>query len=96
MRRGRPSEEQLRRNFDGALEQAVRGSGVRTASGLDEQTEKALWVVAGANGAATEEMVEAARQAFAGQLDGSNAAARKAAMARDLEVRAARKRRPEN
>ncbi|MFC9993633.1 hypothetical protein [Nocardia sp. NPDC127526] len=96
MRRGRPSEEQLRRNFDSALDQAVQGSGVRTESGLDEQTEKALWAIARANGAATAEMVEAARLAFAGQLDGSNAAARKTAMARNLAERAARRRRPEN
>ncbi|WP_067711993.1 hypothetical protein [Nocardia yamanashiensis] len=75
---GRPGEEQLRRNFDNALAAASAGHGVRSESGLDEPTQRALFAVAGAYPEIPQELTDAARAAFAGQLDGSNAAGRRA------------------
>lgn len=74
MRRGRPSEEQLRRNFESVLATVSAGHGVRSSTGLDEPTKDALWAISRAFPNITEELVTSARQTFAGQLDGSNAA----------------------
>ncbi|WP_329389564.1 hypothetical protein OG625_36590 [Streptomyces sp. NBC_01351] len=90
MRRGRPSEGQLRANFESALAGALEGRGVRTETGLDQQAEKALWAIIRARPDVPDELVAAARQAFAGQLDGSNAVQRRAEMARRLADRASR------
>ncbi|MEU0540339.1 hypothetical protein [Nocardia sp. NPDC005978] len=93
MRSARPSEEQLRRNFDSVLSEVSAGRGVRTETGLDEQTENALWAIARAAPNIAPELVDAARAAFAGQLDGSNAVARRAEFDRKLAERAARNQR---
>ncbi|MEU1430703.1 hypothetical protein ABZ412_26865 [Nocardia sp. NPDC005746] len=89
MRGERPSEEQLRRNFDTILADVREGRGVRTASGLDSPTEDALWAIAKAYPNVSEDLVTAARESFAGQLDGSNAARWRA----DLERRFAERKR---
>lgn len=74
MRSGRPSPEQLRRNFESVLADALSGEGVRTETGLDNDTETAVWAIARAYPNVPDELVAAAYRAFAGQLDGSNAA----------------------
>lgn len=74
MRSGRPSNEQLRRNFDTVLAEALSGEGMRTDTGLDDPTENALWEIVTAYPRVSEELVAAARRAFEGQLDGSNVA----------------------
>lgn len=90
MRSGRPSAEQLRRNFDAVLSEVLSGRGVRTETGLDQDTENTLWDIARAHPNASDELVAAARRAFAGQLDGTNAVARREELARKLAERAAR------
>ncbi|AYF77053.1 hypothetical protein D7D52_28225 [Nocardia yunnanensis] len=87
MRGDRPSEQQLRRNFDTLLADVLAGEGVRTASGLDSPTEAALWAIAKAYPNVSEDLVTAARAAFAGQLDGSNAARWRADIERLLAER---------
>ncbi|NNH71858.1 hypothetical protein HLB23_18670 [Nocardia uniformis] len=89
MRSGRPSDQQLRRSFESVLGDVSAGRGVRTATGLDEETEEALWVIARAYPDVTEELVESARRAFAGQLDGSNAARWHVELARKIAERRA-------
>ncbi|WP_306360356.1 hypothetical protein [Nocardia sp. CC227C] len=73
MRIGRPSDDELRRNFESVLAEVMVGQGVRTATGLDDDTQDALWEIARAYPDIPDELVLAARRAFAGQLDGSNA-----------------------
>ncbi|MFE3188745.1 hypothetical protein ACFXHA_07020 [Nocardia sp. NPDC059240] len=73
MRHGYPSDDELRANFDEVLGHVLEGRGVHTATGLDDDTQNALWAIAEAHPDATPEMIEAARKALAGQLDGSNA-----------------------
>ncbi|AUG76249.1 hypothetical protein CFP65_1350 [Kitasatospora sp. MMS16-BH015] len=87
MRGGRPTEEQLTRTFNAVLEEALSGQGVRTCTGLDMATDNALWEIAEYGPAAPPELVDAARAAFAGQLDGSNAARWHAELARKIEAR---------
>ncbi|WP_245676912.1 hypothetical protein [Nocardia acidivorans] len=79
---GHPSKEQLQRNFDSMLQRALSGGGLRTETGLDQQTMRALRDLRSAYPNASPELEAAARRAFAGQLDGSNAAARRAEMDR--------------
>ncbi|MBF6171415.1 hypothetical protein [Nocardia blacklockiae] len=85
MREDRPSEDELRRNFERELESVRTGGGLTSESGLDTETEEALWAIADAHPDIDDELVAAARRAFAAQLDGSHAAARQAALARKLE-----------
>ncbi|MFE3756909.1 hypothetical protein ACFXO9_21620 [Nocardia tengchongensis] len=87
MRGDRPSEEQLRRNFDTILADVLEGRGVRTASGLDSPTEDALWAIAKAYPNVSDDLVTAARDSFAGQLDGSNAARWRAELERRFAER---------
>ncbi|MEV6273932.1 hypothetical protein [Nocardia sp. NPDC051832] len=77
-RRGRPSSSELRRNFERELTSAISGGGLRSNSGLDVPTRGALIEVAKAYPVVSEDLIAAARAAFAGQLDGSNAQARRA------------------
>ncbi|WP_327071042.1 hypothetical protein OG500_36035 [Kitasatospora sp. NBC_01250] len=74
MRAGRPSRQQLRTNFHQEVENALAGAGLRSCTGLDDDTEQALWEIAAAEPADREGLAAAAYRAFAGQLDGSNAA----------------------
>ncbi|GAB0104447.1 hypothetical protein JMUB6875_34210 [Nocardia sp. JMUB6875] len=93
MRHGRPSEEQLRLTFERVLASAREGRLVRTETGLDRRTRDALNAIARAHPDASEELVEAARGAFAGQLDGSNAVRRREEFDRKIRERAARMKR---
>lgn len=85
MRIGHPSDDELRENFAEMLESVRNGGGLRTETGLDTETEEALWAVARAYPDVPEELVEAARAAFAGQLDGTNARRRRADLERQFE-----------
>ncbi|MEV0464131.1 hypothetical protein AB0I30_24400 [Nocardia tengchongensis] len=90
MRHGYPSKAQLKLNFDSALAQVLEGRGVRTETGLDMETRAALMAIARAHPNVTDKLVEAARHAFGGQLDGGNAAHRRTELDRKLAERAAR------
>ncbi|MTJ60975.1 hypothetical protein KP696_19885 [Nocardia seriolae] len=72
------------------LAHALEGRGVRTHTGLDLPTRTALRVIARAYPDVAEELVEAARETFAGQLDGTNSARRRAELDRKLEEAAER------
>ncbi|MFI6870204.1 hypothetical protein [Nocardia sp. NPDC050406] len=87
MRSGRPSVEQLQRNFHSVLADVMDGRGVRTETGLDQDTETALWAIARAHPNISDELVGAAYRAFSGQLDGSNAARWRDEVARKLAER---------
>ena len=68
-----PTPDELDRRFDAALADAVAGDGVISCSGLDACVERALMEI---NIAAPEfraDLIAAARECFAGQLNGSNA-----------------------
>ncbi|WP_067473374.1 hypothetical protein [Nocardia amamiensis] len=85
MRDDYPTGDELRANFDELLASVLTGGGIYSESGLDMATEEALWMIARAYPDVPDELVDAAHAAFAGQLDGSNAAARQAAIARKIE-----------
>jgi acyl-CoA reductase-like NAD-dependent aldehyde dehydrogenase len=85
VRIGHPTEDELHENFAEMLESVRRGGGLRTETGLDMDTEEALWDIARAYPDVTDELVDAARAAFARQLDGSNASARRAELERMFE-----------
>lgn len=70
----RPSGEQLLLTFEKVLAEVLTGRGVRSCTGLDSPTQDALWRIARADPDARAGLVDAARSAFAGQLDGGNAA----------------------
>ncbi|MFF1790504.1 hypothetical protein ACFVX9_29070 [Kitasatospora sp. NPDC058243] len=72
--RGRDDDERLRQVFEAVLAETLSGTGPLTCTGLDEDTENALWAVWEAYPHASAESVQAARRAFAGQLAGGNAA----------------------
>ncbi|WP_024800377.1 hypothetical protein [Nocardia sp. BMG51109] len=74
MVRPRPTDDELRQNFDEELASASSGGGLHTETGLDSETQDALWAVARAYPEVTDDLLAAARTAFAGQLDGSHAA----------------------
>ncbi|RKT09784.1 hypothetical protein BX285_6889 [Streptomyces sp. 1114.5] len=74
MRHRWPTEQELRQSFHAELERVVAGGGVRSCTGLDNDTSEALWAIASAEPADRGALVPAAYRAFAGQLDGSNAA----------------------
>ncbi|MCU1643437.1 MAG: hypothetical protein JWN03_3712 [Nocardia sp.] len=93
MRHGRPSEEQLKLNFEDMLTRVLEGRGLRTETGLDSPTRATLTEIARAHPNVTDELVEVARRAFAGQLDGSNSARWRAETDRMLAERAARSKR---
>ncbi|MGW5385212.1 hypothetical protein [Nocardia sp. NPDC003963] len=85
MRTAHPSDDELRENFAEMLESVRNGGGLRTETGLDMETEDALWSIARAYPEVSEELVDAARAAFAGQLDGTNARRRRAELERQFE-----------
>ncbi|MFI9535531.1 hypothetical protein ACIG56_20070 [Nocardia fusca] len=85
MRIGLPSDDELRENFAEMLESVRNGGGLRTETGLDMETEDALWAIARAYPEVSDELVEEARATFAGQLDGTNAGARRAELERQFE-----------
>ncbi|MFE3188716.1 hypothetical protein ACFXHA_06875 [Nocardia sp. NPDC059240] len=89
MRLGHASEDELRSSFDRVLAFVLEGRGVPSDTGLDDETEAALWAVARAHPNASADLVEAARRAFAGLLDGSNTARWRAARDRRFAEREA-------
>lgn len=80
-----PTEDELRQSFVDALTSVRGGGGVASDNGLDLRTMAALWQIADAYPVIPDELIAAAGAAFAGQLDGSNAAAREAAIDRAFE-----------
>ncbi|RDI46121.1 hypothetical protein [Nocardia mexicana] len=78
MRLKPPTQAELRRNFEEELTSACGGGGLSSDTGLDMETEAALWDIARAYPDVPDALVAAAHRAFAGQLDGSNHAARRA------------------
>ncbi|MFI0739640.1 toxin-antitoxin system YwqK family antitoxin [Streptomyces sp. NPDC021100] len=87
MRRDRPTDDQLARVFATVLKEVLSGQGLRNHTGLDMETDDALWEIAKYGPGAPPELVDAARAAFAGQLDGSNAARWRAELARKIGPR---------
>jgi hypothetical protein len=85
MRTDYPTEDEMRANFEEMLASVCGGGGLRTETGLDNETENALWAISRVHPRVPEELVTAARAEFAAQLDGSHKRARKAALARRLE-----------
>ncbi|WP_069161909.1 hypothetical protein [Nocardia altamirensis] len=84
MREDLPTDDELRSNFEELLASVTSGSGLFTESGVDTETENALLAIARAYPEVPDDLIAAARRAFAGQLDGSNAAAVKAATERKI------------
>lgn len=72
MRESDPTEAELRQNFEEMLRSVLTGGGIHSETGLDMKTEDALWNVARTYPNVPDALVDAARAAFAGQLDGSN------------------------
>ncbi len=72
------SPEDLRRNFDHELTSVTTGGGLTTGTGLDDETERALWAIADAHPHIPDTLIQTARDTFEAQLDGSHAAARMA------------------
>ncbi|MFJ8477376.1 hypothetical protein [Kitasatospora sp. NPDC094011] len=91
MRHGRPSDQELRQTFHELLERALTGGGPYSCNGLDDDTEETIWAIAAAEPADRTALVPAAYRAFAGQLDGSNAARRDEEMERWLDEREQRR-----
>ncbi|MFC4124724.1 hypothetical protein [Nocardia rhizosphaerae] len=87
MRTDHPAEDEIRANFEQMLAAVCAGGGLRTDTGLDNETEQALWAIASAHPDITDELVATARAEFAAQLDGSHRRARREALARlDAEL----------
>ncbi len=85
MRTDYPSEDEMRANFEQMLASVCGGGGLRTETGLDNETEDALWAISRVYPHVPEDLVTAARAEFGAQLDGSHKRARQAALARRLE-----------
>ncbi|MET7395388.1 hypothetical protein ABZS66_18040 [Dactylosporangium sp. NPDC005572] len=96
MRLNHPDDDELRANFEELLSSVRNGGGIYTHSGVDMETENALWAIARAYPHVTDDLVTSARRTFEGQLDGSNSAARRAALERKFEeyARARQQRHP--
>ncbi|MFF0489826.1 hypothetical protein ACWDSJ_08145 [Nocardia sp. NPDC003482] len=85
MREDHPSDDDLRREFERALDSVSRGAGLTSESGLDDETENALWAIADAHPDVPPDLIEAARRVFAAQLDGTHARDQDAELDRLLE-----------
>jgi hypothetical protein len=92
MRHGWPTGQELRQIFHEELERVLAGGGPRSCTGLDNDTAEALWVIASVEPADREALVPTAYRAFAGQLDGSNAARWNEDLERWFEEREQRRR----
>ncbi|MEU9042976.1 MULTISPECIES: hypothetical protein [unclassified Kitasatospora] len=86
---GAVERDRLRAVFESVLAGTLAGRGVPSCLGLDMETDEALWAIELARPDVSPDLVEAARRAFAGQLDGSNAARQHAWQARRFADRAA-------
>lgn len=87
MRHGYPDREELEESFEEVLAGVLTGQTVPSSTGLDDETKDALRAISRAHPNVTEDLVRAARNAFAGQLDGSNAERWRAEFDRDLAER---------
>lgn len=67
------SPEELRRNFDRLLASVVAGGGITTGTGVDDETERALWAIVDAYPRIPDGLIAKARSTFEAQLDGSHA-----------------------
>lgn len=85
MRLNHPTRAELIENFEAELDSVRNGGGLRSETGLDMETDAALWAIARAYPDITEELVTHAREAFAGRLDGSNAERHRAKLAAQIE-----------
>jgi hypothetical protein len=85
MRLDHPTRAELVQNFDAELASVCAGGGLRSETGLDMETDEALWAIARAYPDVTDVLVTAAKDAFAGQLDGGNAERYRAELARQIE-----------
>ncbi|MBF6394117.1 hypothetical protein IU443_29755 [Nocardia farcinica] len=63
-----------RQLFEAALREAVDRGVVYSHNGVDDDVDEALMAIASAYPHVTPDLIDAAERAFAGQLDGSNAA----------------------
>ncbi|WP_194817349.1 hypothetical protein [Nocardia sp. XZ_19_385] len=82
MRDSDPTPDELRATFETLLAAARTGAAVPSDNALDTETENALWAITNAYPNIPNPLITTARTAFTGQLDGTNAAARKAARLR--------------
>ncbi|OCC08120.1 hypothetical protein [Streptomyces sp. PTY087I2] len=80
MRISHPTRDELLDTFHHMLASVLAGGGIHSCSGLDMETENALWDVAKAHPDVSDQLIAQALRAFADQLDGSTAARRKAAL----------------
>ncbi|MER7584515.1 hypothetical protein [Kitasatospora sp. NPDC097691] len=91
MRHRWPTDQELRQTFHEELERVLVRGGPRSCTRLDEDTSEALWAIASAEPADRKALVPAAYRAFAGRLDGSNAARRHEDQERWFEEREQRR-----
>lgn len=80
-----PGAEELRADFERELASVTTGGGLHPGTALDVETSAALIRIAEAYPEVEGELIAAARAAFAGQLDGSNAEARLEPIADQLD-----------
>lgn len=85
MRIDHPSRDELIVNFQAELTSVCSGGGLRSETGLDMETDEALWAIARAFPNVPDHLVAAAEEAFRGQLDGSNAVGHRENLAAQLE-----------
>lgn len=79
-----PTRAELVQNFDAGLGSVRNRGGLRSETGLDSETDATLWAIARAHPNVSDELV-AAKEAFAGQFDESNARRRREDLARRIE-----------
>lgn len=73
--RSKPDRATQQARFEAALASAMAGEGVSVHAGVDNRTFRALGRLTGRSPNPPSELIDAAYEAFAGQLDGSNARA---------------------
>lgn len=71
----RPTAGELGETFARELNSALSGGGVRSDTGLDDEVDTALAAIQRAYPKVPAELIEAAKSAFRGQIDGSSNAA---------------------
>ncbi|UGT63979.1 hypothetical protein [Nocardia asteroides] len=80
-----PGADELRADFERELASVTTGGGLHPGSALDVQTSAALIRIAETYPEVDGALIAAARAAFTGQLDGSNAEARLETIAEQIE-----------
>ncbi|MGW0250984.1 hypothetical protein ACWDYH_30585 [Nocardia goodfellowii] len=87
MRDNDPTPDELRATFETLLAAVCTGAAVPSDNPLDTETENALWSITHAYPNIPPSLLTTARTTFTGQLDGTNAAARKSARLRLFQSR---------